>query len=119
MDLQLNGSSLVVENGDLVIVDGIEAIAQDVTARLRFFLGEWFLDTRVGIPFYQRILVKNPSMPDVIAILTQVVRNTAGILEITEGLSYSYSGATRTMTVSFKAKTTSGPLVYSEELVTI
>ena len=113
MDLKLTGGSLAIVSGDLVVADGLDAIAQDVSTRLRMFLGEWFLDTRMGIPFYQRILVKNPSMPDVIAILTKVVKDTAGILSITKGLSYAYNGSDRSLTVSFNANTTSGPLSYA------
>ena len=117
MDLQLTASSLAMTNGDLVLVDGIDAIAQDLTTRLRFFLGEWFLDQGMGIDFYGKILVKNPSMPDIIPMFAKVIKTTAGVKSIKQALSYSYAGATRTMSISFKADTVVGPLVYARELV--
>lgn len=117
MDLKLSGSTLVIESGDLVLVDGLEAIAQDVTTRLRMFLGEWFLNTKAGVPYFERILVKNPSVPDVLSILSEVVTKTPGVQAITEGLTWDYSAADRSATVAFKANTIAGPLTYDQELV--
>lgn len=34
-----------------VLVDGSEAVRQRLAARLRLFLGEWFLDTSKGFPW--------------------------------------------------------------------
>jgi len=117
MDLELTQGSLLIETGDLVIVDGIDAIAQDVTTRLRFFLGEWFLNLKAGIPFYDKIFVKNPSMPDVISTLSKVITTTPGINSITKALEWEYDGAIRAMTISFEADTIEGPLTYTKELV--
>ena len=41
-------------------VTGAEATAQAVRARLRLFLGEWFLDVSQGTPWFQSILGKAP-----------------------------------------------------------
>ena len=118
MDLELTGGGLSIVDGDLVLLDGLDAIAQDVSTRLKMFLGEWFLDTRMGVPYFQRILVKNPSMPDVIAILTKVVAATPGVLSITKGLTYALNGSDRSLTVAFNANTTSGTLTYTNTWVT-
>jgi hypothetical protein len=117
MDLQLTAGDLALVNGDLVLVDGLAAIAQDVSTRLQMFKGEWFLNTDDGIPYYEKILVKNPSIPDVIAILSKVILSTPGVNSLTQGPSWSYNGATRAMTISFKANTIAGPLTYTQELI--
>jgi hypothetical protein len=41
-------------------IHGADAVAQHLRIRLRFYLGEWFLDTRVGIPFYTQIFSCRP-----------------------------------------------------------
>ncbi len=37
------------------VVDGLEAVRQRVAQRLRFTLGEWFLDAEAGIPYLERL----------------------------------------------------------------
>lgn len=62
-DIALNtaNNDLVIKNNDLILIDNAERIAQQVLITLRFWLNEWFLDTRQGIPYLEYILVKNPN----------------------------------------------------------
>jgi hypothetical protein len=119
MDLQLTQSSLAIDplTNDLVLVDGLDAIAQDLTTRLRFFLGEWFLDQGVGVDFYGKVLVKNPSMPDIMPMFSKVITTTPGVKSITQALAWSYDGQARAMTLSCKADTIAGPLTYTREII--
>ena len=59
-DIALNtaNNDLVIKNNDLILIDNAERIAQQVLITLRFWLNEWFLDTRQGIPYLEYILVK-------------------------------------------------------------
>ena len=43
-------------NGNLFIVDGVEAIRQAALHHMRYFLGEWYLTPSTGVPYYERIL---------------------------------------------------------------
>lgn len=117
MDLQISGGTLLLTNGDLTLLDGIEAISQEVTSRLRFFLGEWFLNTDAGIPFFEKILVKNPSLPVIGLLLRKAVLTTPGIKSLTQDMTFTYTAATRHMAVAFRADTVSGPLTYESEFV--
>ena len=63
---------LLDENGDIVIALGDFALASDeagirqsIACWLKFFEGEWFLDLARGMPYFQRIFVKNPSFIEV------------------------------------------------------
>lgn len=47
---------LMIRDGQLVMVEGRDAIAQDLSVCLRWFKDEWFLDRRLGLPWFQRIL---------------------------------------------------------------
>jgi hypothetical protein len=62
--LEIAELALNLTTGDLLIppkiIRGAEAVAQRVRVRFRWFLGEWFLDERLGVPYYSDILVKNP-----------------------------------------------------------
>lgn len=117
MDLKIdNTGDLVVENGDLVIVDGVDAIAQHITIRLKFFLGEYFLDVRIGLPYYQQIFVKNPDLDVVKSIFREVILTTQGVQTINE-LSLEFDAVARLLSVAFQAMTIEGPLVYNSEFI--
>lgn len=119
MDLLLvvNTNDLDVSTGDLQLTSGVDGIAQHLRIRLRFFLGEWFLDPRVGVPYFQELLVKNPGTSVVRTIIRDVVVTTPGVATMNNFVT-SYDGATRKLDVSFTAITTSGePLEFTEEFI--
>ena len=117
MDFQTSGNTLAVTNGDLIICDGLDAIIQDISRRLQFFLGEWFLNTKAGIPYFQKILGKHKPDGYVASLFRKVVLDTPGIKSLTQDVTLTYIEAKRYMTVEFKADTTAGPLTYTKDLV--
>ena len=72
-DLALNVDSwdLAIDDGDLILTDGAERIAQQILITLRFWYGEWFLDTEDGTPYLEYILVKNPNISHIKQILSE------------------------------------------------
>jgi hypothetical protein len=115
--LNLNQSSptyrdLVVQNNDLVIIDGLTAIQQDILQRLSFFLSEWFLDNTQGLPWFQQILVKNPVQGNVDTIFRNAILETPGVKQLTK-YSFVPNFSARTCSVSFIAQTTQGTVNYS------
>lgn len=72
--------------GDLAIpvrlLRGADALAQRLRSRYKFFLGEWFLDTRQGIPYFRDILVKNPDPSLIQSIFRKATLTTPGVLAI-------------------------------------
>ncbi len=119
MDLQIDETTrdLVLLNDELILLDGNAAIAQHLRIRLRFFLGEWFLDQRVGIPYFQRLLGEKPSEPAIRSIFRQAILGTPGILELTD-LVIDFNGTNRVLSIRFNATTTVGEvLVFDEELI--
>jgi hypothetical protein len=118
-DLKLDPvtGDLELSTGDLQIVEGSDAIAQHIRIRLRTLLGEWFLDDRIGVPYIQRILIKNPGTNVVRRILRQVVEQTPGVVDV-GAFTTDYDGATRRLSVSFNA-TVDGDatLEFQDELI--
>ncbi len=98
---------------DLQIVDGADAILQHLKQRLKLFLGEWFLDTRRGVAYFQQILKKNPDPVAIDGIFKSTIVNTPGILELLE-FDLDMDLHIRQLTLNFKALTTEGVLDFSE-----
>lgn len=100
------------EDGDLpatgfTLLTGAAAVVQDVTTRLRFFRGEWFLEPDVGVPYRQSILLKNPNMSAVRTALREAIEEAEHIASV-ESLELSFDKDTRRLTVTFRAITTWG-----------
>lgn len=61
MDLLLdeNSHDIVFVNGQTPVTQGqVQIVAQRLKIKLWTFLGEWFLNLDVGVPYRQRILTK-------------------------------------------------------------
>jgi len=115
LDLLLNEDThdLEVANYDLSIVDGLEQIRQKLSIRLKFFYGEWFLDTTSGAKLYDTVFVKNPNLKLVASMYKATILETPGVKSIME-YNQTYSASTRSLSVSFKVNTIYGELTVAE-----
>jgi hypothetical protein len=119
MDIKLTADrDLDFSTGDLVLINGTDAIVQHMKIRLRFFLSEWFIDRRLGVPYFSKILIKLPNDNVVRSILRNVIAKTPGVESLTS-IDFSLDGASRVFTVTFTAQlvTEGTPLTFTEELV--
>ena len=108
-DIALNIASndLVIKNNDLILIDNTERVAQQVLITLRFWLGEWFLDTRQGVPYLEYVLVKNPNMNHIRQILAEKIQNVEGVNNIVS-LDFDFRRITRELYVNFEIDTDYG-----------
>lgn len=99
------------------LIDGVDAIAQQLRIRLNFQLGSWFLDTRQGIPYLTRVLIKAPDSASIKAIIRRTVLTTPGVVDV-ENIELNLTDE-RQLEVSFTAYTTQSddPLVFNREFV--
>lgn len=81
--LETSNHDLALVAGNLVLCRDVRAITQHVEARLRFFLGEWFLDLREGVPYWEEVFVKNPDVSVVRTLLSRVITETPGVVDLT------------------------------------
>ncbi|QNR53873.1 putative tail lysozyme [Pseudomonas phage phiK7A1] len=96
---------------DLVFVNGQATVTQTqseiVTQRLKItlytFLGEWFLDTSVGVPYFQQIFGKVRSKSAIDVIFQNIIANDEGVVEIRE-FSSDLSTGDRGYTMTFKVR---------------
>ena len=106
---------LAVVNNSLVLVDGADAIRQHLQVRFGLFLGEWFLDEELGVPWFRDVLVKNPSFVVVQEVLKGVILDTPGVVEL-ERFSFDYDPLTRVATLAFRCLSTDGFIDFSQEV---
>lgn len=50
-DVEYNGQNLVIDDGDLALVEGDERVMQHVVTGLKILKGDWWLDFRKGIDY--------------------------------------------------------------------
>jgi hypothetical protein len=81
------------------VLRGVAAIAQRLRVRLQFFLGEWFLDQRQGMPYFQVVFVKNPDISLIQSVFRRAILQTPGVLAVKK-LTTTFDRANRTFTVS-------------------
>jgi len=109
--LDLETHDIVFVDGDLAFVEDDEAIAQNLKIRFLFFAEEWFLDTRLGIPYFRDILIKNPDEDLIRYLFIRAAETTAGVDSVTE-FSLAIDKNARKLSINLRALLDSG-----EELV--
>lgn len=107
VDLLLDDDGDLVVGTDLEFSRGVQAVAQGVRIRLLTFLGEWFADLSIGVPYYRDILGQKFDQGRVHSAVRGAILSTPGVREITS-LSASYTRSTRILTVEWEVLTEFG-----------
>lgn len=99
-DLALN------ELGDLAIsnigdVSLTESIRQIVLIRLKWIHDEWRLGPELGFPYFEDVLVKNPNLETVCALIRNEIMQIEGVTDA-EVIDYSFDKQTRKATFQFQ-----------------
>ncbi len=98
VDLKLTDTDdLAFENGDLVLIDGPEATAQLIRARLQTIKGELAWDQDVGFPHDEIIGDTEIDVQRVQAWVRYAILTTPGVQSVTE-LTFDFNEATRELT---------------------
>ena len=113
--LDVNSWDLGLIDRDLVLMDGAERVAQQILITLRFWYGEWFLDTEDGTPYLEYILVKNPNLSHIEQILIERITSVEGVVSL-DSLDLDYDPQERSLIVEYEAATDYGLIARREEL---
>lgn len=117
MDIKLTAAGdLDLSSGDLVILEGINATSQRLERKLRMFQGEWFLDERLGVPYFQDILVKNPKTNVIMSIYREAISEDEAVTAL-NNLELNFDSVARKLFVTFEAETVDGPLSFDTEFI--
>lgn len=106
-------NDLVFKDFDFQLVEETNQIMQNLAIRLRFVLGEWFLNVTEGVPYYEYFFVKAPNQIQIESILKDEIVNTRGIVELTS-FSSEFDTRKRIFTVRFSARSISGEELLKE-----
>lgn len=106
-------NDILITNNELTLITGVDEVAQVLRQKLRVFQGEWFLDTREGIPYFQEILKKNPNPVTVDSLFKKEILNSPGIIELQ---SFTLDIVGRTLSLKFTALTIYGILLFNEDI---
>lgn len=116
-DLQINSATEDIElvGNDFALTVDVQAIQQHLSQRLKTFLNEWFIDKRIGIPYFEHILRKNFDPVVVDTLFKREIVNTPGVLELL-AFDADLDRSARTLQITFKARTSEGVINFSEVL---
>lgn len=108
---QTTDRDLALVNGELVLVDDIaQCAAIELQNKFLFGKGEYFLDTREGIPYFEKIFVKNPDVLAIRQLFRSLILATRGVKNVLE-LSVTNDPATRKGSFSFRAVADNGKVI--------
>ena len=117
MDLLLDENwDLSLGATDLQLVTGAAAIGQHWAQRLKTFMGEWFLDLRIGLPYFQQVLVKNPDPVVLDSVFKAATIATPGIVELLE-FELEIEARTRELRLRAKARADEGAAITFNEVL--
>ena len=104
---------LYLENGSTRLTSSLsEEIQQTLYTRFRFFQGEWWLDTTIGVPWYQQILGLKPAASLVASILRQVITSCPGVARID---SFGLTSTGRSWVLAFSLTLNDGAVLTSAD----
>ena len=101
-DFALNNQHDLDLTGDLDFTTGFDAVVQAVRVRLLLFAGEYFLDTGVGIPYRDVVLVKNPNLEEIRAVFRAEINDVDGINRV-ESIDVDFDNQNRSLSIEFTA----------------
>lgn len=105
------GNDLDISSGNLVVVqDRDTCLANKLTIRFQLFLGEWFMDSRIGVPYYQVVFVKNPNLVIIGQLFRNVIYGTPGIKNILSE-DISFFSAFRQLSATYKIQSDTGAIL--------
>ncbi len=113
--MNINTNDLVLQDGDLMLIDNAERVAQQILISLRFWYGEWFLNTTEGVPYLEYILVKNPNIAHVRQVLTEAIEQVEGVQSV-DSMTIDFDRQGRRLAVEYAATTNYGLITRREVL---
>lgn len=105
IDLKLDSQhDLLFKDGKLVLVSGANLVAQRIKVTLLTFLGEWFIDTTIGIPYLEQVLVKPADKTKIENIFRKKILSVSGVKKV-QSVDTLINRSERVLEVKFVVET--------------
>lgn len=103
------------ETGDMIFINGQSPVTEDLrhsveqglTIALKTLLGEWFLDTDVGVPYFEKIFKKQVNKEAVDIVFQEQILKDIRVSQITE---FDSDLTGRVYTCNFRVKCIDGSI---------
>lgn len=106
--LKLDGNGdLVMEDGDMQIIGGLDEVVQNYQVLMRTNLNEWFLNPELGFDFSVVNGVKKINDDD-LKIALQNVADQLDEIDYIENVQYEFDRSNRSVIISCEAVTVDG-----------
>lgn len=108
--LQDSGGDFDVSQGFRLTPSLKVYVAQKLSQTLSWFLGEWFLDTRKGFPYFKAVLGQRYDKRLVDSLFRRAIELTPGVGDVPKCES-AFTPSTRIMTLNGEVITTVGDVL--------
>lgn len=106
-----SNNDLSLLEGQLVLqTDAGEEAATFLQGAFQIVLGEWFADTRIGVPYFGVVLVKNPDIGVVRQLFRAVILSAPRVVDVLK-LEITLNKRTRRADFVFRALADSGQVI--------
>lgn len=103
-----SSGNLLVTNFDLSFTpDFVQYTLQRLQIKLRTFYGEYFLDNSIGVPYFDKVLIKNPDADLITDLIKKEINSEPNVNKIT-AFTNNYDSSTRTLIITFTAELVDG-----------
>lgn len=110
-NLAVNQSTgdLLEASGQISQVTSVDAIAQGIASDLQTFFGEYWLDKKIGVPYYSVVFKKGTDLSLIKTLLKNEIQKRDDVIEVTK-FSFVYLNEERKATIVFSAKVILGQI---------
>ena len=114
MNILLNENDITFRNNKLETVRGRDEMVQKINCCLGSSMADWFLDTNLGVPYFQQLYRKGITREEVLAIFLNYISNIQGVIAITY-IDVVFDVEKRTAKLDFRVRTKDGMLDFSKD----
>ena len=107
---QASGDMSLTKGQLVLVTNEADQAAIEISNKLAFVLGEYFLDTRQGVPYQVLVWKKNPDLLLVKQMFRQVFLSVQTVSEVLS-LDATLDKRTRELSFSFRVRSTDGRVV--------
>lgn len=106
---------IAIENNNFVLQQGNASLPQKIREKLLLFRNEWFLNSEIGLPFFELIAGQKQIPFPSRKFFVDIIKSVDGVIDVPQ-INMSIDRKTRTLKVDFIAKISDGNLELSIEV---